>query len=202
MTEILDFVVIFLLTIAIIYGFMLNRKINLIHESKKELANLFKSFDNTIVQAQKGIEELKVASGSASIELQKRIDKAEILIDDIKFLNQKSLEIGKRLDRATTNPAKSDVSYDTKTLTPEQVKMLKKKNSNKDDSGKANNAKAKKREKALEGLLEKLAEKRNDIQSIESEEPLEMSTVSASSKSKKKDEMSVADVLKSLGYGE
>ena len=62
MAEILDIIVITLLLVAIIYGAMLNRKISILQQSKKELANLFKSFDETILKAQIGIDDLKKVS--------------------------------------------------------------------------------------------------------------------------------------------
>ena len=82
MNDILDFIVISLLVVAIVYGTILNRKISLLQQSKQELANLFKSFDDTILKAQIGIDELKDVSNEASELLNKKMDKANLLLKE------------------------------------------------------------------------------------------------------------------------
>lgn len=95
LTIILNFIIIFLLVIAIIYGFILNKRINLIRQSGKELSHLFRSFDDTILKAQNSIEDLKRISGAISEGLQKKIDKAALLMDDLEFISNKVSNIAK-----------------------------------------------------------------------------------------------------------
>lgn len=106
MTELtiaLNFVIIFLLVIAIVYGFILNGRINLIRNSGKELITLFRSFDDTILRAQNSVEDLKRVSGVISDGLQKKIDKAAIVIDDLDFLNEKGEKAADKLGMAVAN---------------------------------------------------------------------------------------------------
>ena len=106
MTELtiaLNFIIIFLLVTAIIYGFILNRRINLIRESSRELSNLFRSFDDTILNAQNSVEDLKRVSTIVSDGLQKKIDRAALIIDDLEFLKEKSEKAADSLGVAVAN---------------------------------------------------------------------------------------------------
>lgn len=103
LTIALNFVIIFLLVTAIIYGFILNKRINLIRESSKELSHLFRSFDDTILRAQKGIEDLKRVSGAISEGLQKKIDKAALLMDDLEFMREKATKAADDVGRVLDN---------------------------------------------------------------------------------------------------
>jgi hypothetical protein len=106
MTELtiaLNFVIIFLLVTAIIYGFVLNKRINLIRESGKELSHLFRSFDDTILRAQKSVEDLKRISGAISEGLQKKIDKAALQIDELEFLREKASKAADDVSVAIAN---------------------------------------------------------------------------------------------------
>lgn len=95
MTELtiaLNFIIIFLLVTAIIYGFVLNRRINLIRDSGRELSHLFRSFDGTVLKAQNSIDDLKRISGAISEGLQKKIDKAAMLMDELEFMREKAVK--------------------------------------------------------------------------------------------------------------
>lgn len=203
MNEILDFTVIFLLIVAIIYGFVLNRRIMIIQEGKKELANLFKSFDNTILRAQNSIEDLKIVSTEISDVLQKKIDKAAILIDDIEFLCEKSAqaanEMEKKVSAAQKKLAEVKISEPVESsLTPEKIRNMRASSipaapSNKDES----------RVKALEGLLEKISKTNEQREKNKPEKPSPKSRFSRTKQPQAdNDEQLVENVLKALGYGE
>ena len=55
---IFDSALIVMLSAALIYGFVLNRKINSLHQSRKELGKLFMQFDGTIIKAQKSLNNI------------------------------------------------------------------------------------------------------------------------------------------------
>lgn len=211
MTEILNFIVIFLLITAIIYGFILNRRISLIHDSKKELANLFKSFDNTILKAQTSVRDLKKVSTDISDNLQKKIDNAAIVTDDLAFLSEKAAEITSIMEKKVI-PLKKEIDSKPKkeilepVYSPEQIKNLK--SQGKKTTGKinplptpANDGKiTPQKTKALEGLLEKIS-KHNEQNKSEKLKTANGSTSIPAANTKVDKEM-VTDVLKALGYGE
>ena len=108
LTLILNFIIIFLLVVAIMYGFVLNKRVKLIRESGRELSHLFRSFDNTILTAQKSVDELKMVSGEISDSLQKKIDIAALMVDDLQFLNEKTLEITNKANSVLVNLKKNE----------------------------------------------------------------------------------------------
>ncbi len=203
MTEILDLVVALLLVVAIAYGFVLNKRIVLIQDSKKELANLFKSFDDTIFRAQSGIDALKSASVGASTELQKKIDRAIILMDDISFLNDRAIEISKMLEASgkkfapgeTYKPEQNTQQRPIRSASPAQ------KNLPANTDRKPANSEQQKRAKVLEGLLEKIAEG-NAKKEIDGNRSTAISKPNITGKEKDAKEQQVASMLKALGYGE
>lgn len=94
----LDIALIVLLAAAFVYGFMLNRRISSLHQSRKELASLFHNFDNTILKAQKSVQELKQASLDASKNLQVQIDEANVLLNDLSYINDRAAGIADKLE--------------------------------------------------------------------------------------------------------
>ncbi len=212
MTEILDFIVITLLVIAIVYGFMLNKKINLIHESKKELANLFKSFDNTILKAQNSVKDLKLASKDVQSELQKKIDKALLLADDLQFLSEKSIEAARRFEKMIMASEPANDVRDSKTIdmySPEHIRNLKENSRRRAEEKRVkqnnpidnfDNSKKSKKVRALENLLENISANNNQGKNERSRAGF--SRNAKPQKSDKSQDELVAEALKSLGYGE
>jgi len=216
MTELtlaLNFIIIFLLVTAIIYGFVLNKRIKLIRESGKELTNLFRSFDDTILKAQNSVGDLKKISAAVSEGLQKKIDKSVLLMDDLEFLGERAAKEADKASKVLANLKKMENSFPdaakssgrnvvrmpliteeprpTKTALPtkESLQSLKK--------------------KALSDLLEE-ASRDEDIKiktpvgvnnnlKPELNKPLQRSL---DSKSLEKKQFSIASALKALGYGD
>jgi hypothetical protein len=205
MTEILDFVIIFLMVVAIVYGFILNRKIVLIQNSKKELANLFKSFDNTILKAQIGIDDLKKVSNEASHLLQQKLDKAAFVIDDLSFLNEKAVEIYSNLEKSVATSKKTAIASEEKVYNAEVIRNMKQaaEKQNNASSAPATNSIAgnAKKTKMLETLLEKISEKKSSKEKISNDNANRYSAADAA-KQDKMNEKVVADMLKAMGYGE
>lgn len=202
---ILDGVVIFLLVVAIIYGVILNRKIVLIQNSKKDLANLFKSFDNTILKAQIGIDDLKKVSNEVSHVLQGKIDKASILLEDLSFLSEKVIELTNKVERTVNNAKGAPAQPAERTYDPEYIKSMRESAKRQNDlvpaPAKVSAMSDPKKTKLLEGMLEKIAEKRASKEAISNDNKGLLNNVSVAKKDKE-DEKTVANVLRSLGYGE
>jgi hypothetical protein len=199
MTEILNLVVIFLLIVAIIYGFILNRKIVLIQNSKKELANLFKSFDNTILKAQIGIDDLKKVSNEISHLLQTKMDKATFIIDDLSFLTEKATQTSINMEKLVSATRKTAALVDEKVYSAERIKKMKEEFVIKPELNKniITTEVQTKRARVLEGLLEKISEKRSGG----SKERISNDNKNALNNNKD-DEKLVADMLKAFGYGD
>ncbi len=207
MTEILDFVVIFLLIIAIIYGFILNRRILLIQNSKKELANLFKSFDNTILKAQTSIDDMKKVSSEISGGLQQKIDKAAIIIDDLEFLSEKAVEITVKMEnkivpiKKSLEAAKADSEKDS-LYNPAYIQNIKQNDSFARSPKISPTAMAAdtKKARALENLLEKISKTNSEKEKYDAKPGL-FKKFAAKPPKANNNEL-VEDVLKALGYGE
>lgn len=214
MSEILDLIVIFLLVIGIVYGFILNRKIVLIQDSKKELADLFRSFDNTILKAQLGIDQLKESSHELTNSLQQKMDAAARLREDLAFLQERAVETSMRLEKTigmasdVRVPERKKEPNDAYGLSPEEIRNLRARNAQpkKEPEVLASAERNQKKALALEGLLEKISEgkaTRQDVKQAIPEKTVKASTmepVAASGRNAKKEE--VAQMLKSLGYGD
>ncbi len=95
---VLDVALIALLCAAIIYGFILNKKINSLHQSRRELGQLFMQFDSTIVKAQKSVSGLKDAAKETSRELQMQINDAGILVSDLSYINDRATSLANKLE--------------------------------------------------------------------------------------------------------
>lgn len=95
---IVDIIIALLLIITIWFCFKLNRKIVDLQKGKKDLAILFKYFDNAIKRAEEGIEHLKENTDHAKSILDKKINEANIAADDIAFFIEKSQKTLKNLE--------------------------------------------------------------------------------------------------------
>lgn len=218
MAEILDITVILLLVVAILYGFRLNSKINLIRDSRKELSKLFKSFDNTILKAQEGIDELRKASEEASSGLQQKIDRASLLIDDLSFVSEKAIKVStqvlqaideaRKLPAATMTASTPSPVRPSGSLSPEEVVKLRERNkahktvAARQSSGArrvdtSRPAKQPKKDKtmALEEILTQIAQKNDSDISNDNR------TKGTSTAPSEKQMPSVTQALKALGYG-
>ncbi|MDB2414747.1 DUF6468 domain-containing protein [Rickettsiales bacterium] len=213
MNEIMDIVIVSMLSVAIFFGYRLSQKVNVIQSSKKELANLFKSFDDTIIRAQKSVDDLKKASYEASVGLQKQIDHANILMDDLSFMAERAVNTANKLENALSDSRAINIDDNVKrkpkkaafpsSLSPEEVKRMRSENKRTNFSPSAiqnepasgdKSSQQKNKAEALEILLDKMAKERGKNQSSSSE-----------SKSGKtilpRDDEAVVNALKSLGYG-
>lgn len=209
MTELtiaLNFIIIFLLVTAIIYGFVLNRRIKLIRESGRELTYLFRSFDNTIVKAQESVGELKKVSEAISEGLQGKIDKAALVIDDLEFLSEKATEatnkvsralvqfkqMEKKLPAASVVKAREAASSPLTTSKPAPSKTMLPKKPSLQSSKK----------KALEDLLDDVSGESKYIDKKSkgvNSNKMQKSSLMPQNNTKKH---SIASALKALGYGE
>lgn len=104
----LDIFIIVLLLIAIIYSWKLNRKLHLLKESKMELAEMVKGFEDSISNAESAISELKHLGSDSFNEIKQKINTASYLANDLSFMTERAVEIADRLDKLIENARDSN----------------------------------------------------------------------------------------------
>lgn len=109
-------VMIGLLCATIGYCWVLNRRIKVLQDSKSELAQLLRHFDESTERASESIIALQTASKKIGENIQMRIDKANYVLDDLSFMLEKGnrlanqIEAGIAVSRAKSRVAPSAVA--------------------------------------------------------------------------------------------
>jgi len=94
----LDTLIIVLLTLTISYCWLLNRRIKILQDSKSELAQLLKYFDESTQRASESIIALQSASKKIGENIQSRIDKANFMMEDLSGLIEKSNKVADQME--------------------------------------------------------------------------------------------------------
>jgi chromosome segregation ATPase len=97
-TLLLNAIVTGLLGITIFYCVRLNRRIRVLQDSKSELAELIRQFDESTQIATHSISEIHKASKKINENMQARLDKANYLADDLAFMIEKANKLAERMD--------------------------------------------------------------------------------------------------------
>lgn len=132
----LNVIMVALLVATIAYCWLLNRRIQVLQDSKSELAHLLRHFDESTQRASESIIALQTASKKIGENIQARIDKANFLLDDLSFMIEKgnkmanqmeaSLAVGRARNKvisehAEDKPATKEVRWDPEDLLPESL---------------------------------------------------------------------------------
>jgi hypothetical protein len=88
-----------LLIMTIVFCWRLNSRITELRSGRKELLELIKSLDNTILRTHTNISELKNMSQNSAIELNILVNRAKENINDLNFINETSVKLADRLER-------------------------------------------------------------------------------------------------------
>jgi len=91
----LDIAFAVLLVTTIGYAIVLNRKLGNLRQHKEELERLAMTFSQSTVRAEDGVQRLK----SSTEQMQKSIDKAQGLRDDLAFLTDRGSRTADRLEK-------------------------------------------------------------------------------------------------------
>ena len=94
----LDTLIIVLLALTISYCWLLNRRIKILQDSKSELAQLLKYFDESTQRASESIVALQAASKKIGENIQTRIEKANYAMDDLSFMIEKANKLADQLE--------------------------------------------------------------------------------------------------------
>lgn len=206
--HILDGIVIVLLILAIIYGIRLNRRIHLIRESKEELAQLFYSFDQTILKAEESVRTLKEMSTVSGDKLQQKLDAAMLKIDDLNFLQERADKAAIRLENLLER-SRGDINVPSAHApsleepakpTPEQIRQMRQSSAkatpqNDNQHGNESGEKV----KAIEAMLHKIAMHKKDNSAGAT--PPASKAKKAPPPPPKTKEASIASTLRSMGFG-
>jgi len=87
-----------LLLVTIGYCWVLNRRIKVLQDSKSELAQLLKHFDESTLRASESIIALQTASKKIGENIQTRIDKANYVLDDLSLAIDKGNKLNNQIE--------------------------------------------------------------------------------------------------------
>ncbi len=110
---IINIVVICLLVPTIVFAVVLNKRLEILRNSRADLGRLIEAFNDATTRAESGIPRLKQAADSAGGLLRDQIQKAQTLRDDMAFMIERADAIVRRLDDSMRAvPARPAVSDD------------------------------------------------------------------------------------------
>lgn len=99
-----NIIVILLLIPTIIFALLLNRRLEILRNSRADLGRLIEAFNDATTRAESGIPRLKQAADSAGAQLKDQIARAQTLHDDIAFMLERAESVVSKLDSAVARP--------------------------------------------------------------------------------------------------
>lgn len=94
----LDIILTLLLAVTISFCWKLNTRIRILQDSKSELAQLIRQFDESTERATHSIVEIQNASKKITESMQTKLQKANYLADDLHFMIEKGTKIADQLE--------------------------------------------------------------------------------------------------------
>ena len=94
-----------LLIAVMVYCNRLNKNIRTLQESKGEMAKLFAEFDASIGQATQSVQDLQEATQKAEVVLKDKLDKANLVADDLTFMIERGIKMADQLEGGMKKPA-------------------------------------------------------------------------------------------------
>ncbi|MEQ8966898.1 MAG: DUF6468 domain-containing protein, partial [Azospirillaceae bacterium] len=99
---ILDGLVVVLLVATIIYAAILNRRLSSLRDNRAELERAARTFSEAAGRADAGLKALKTTAEATGGNLQKDIDRARALKDELGFLVESAEALAQRLELAAS----------------------------------------------------------------------------------------------------
>ncbi len=94
----MDLSVALMLGLTIYYCIKLNKRIQILQDSKSELALLIKQFDESTQQATSSITEIQKASKKINENIQAKLDKANYIADDLAFMIERGNKTADKME--------------------------------------------------------------------------------------------------------
>ncbi|WP_434613552.1 DUF6468 domain-containing protein [Azospirillum sp. B2RO_4] len=107
---IIDVVMVGLLAATIAYAIILNRQIIALRESRGEMAELIQGLNDAMARAETGVRTLKKAAGDTGEDLQRTVNKAQTLRDELEFMIEAADALANRLGNVGDRDGGRDVS--------------------------------------------------------------------------------------------
>lgn len=108
-----NIIVILLLIPTIIFALLLNRRLEILRNSRADLGRLIEAFNDATTRAESGIPRLKQAADSAGAQLKDQIARAQTLHDDIAFMLERAESVVSKLDSAVARPPVRELRRDS-----------------------------------------------------------------------------------------
>lgn len=96
----INIIVICLLVPTIVFAVILNKRLEILRNSRADLGRLIEAFNDATTRAESGIPKLKQAADSAGSLLRDQIQKAQTLRDDMAFMIERADAMTQRLENA------------------------------------------------------------------------------------------------------
>ncbi len=108
---ILDIGMSILLLVSIFYSWKLSSKIKELRKNHEQFHQLVSKLDRAILSAESSISELKSISAYSTLEIQKKIDSANVIADDLEFITDRAINQIKKLENLTQMHVKETSSF-------------------------------------------------------------------------------------------
>ena len=100
MELLINIVVICLLVPTIVFAVILNKRLEILRNSRADLGRLIEAFNDATTRAESGIPKLKQAADSAGALLREQIQKAQTLRDDMAYMIERADSVTQRLEKS------------------------------------------------------------------------------------------------------
>src|ERR1700761_168633 len=94
----LDILVSALLVATICYAWMLNRRLDQLRGNRDDMAKVITAFNDATQRAEASIPRLKRAAEEAGLAVQERVEKAQLLRDDLAFMIERGDALANKLE--------------------------------------------------------------------------------------------------------
>ena len=102
---VLNLIIIVLLIPTIVFAVILNKRLEILRNSRNDLGRLIEAFNDATTRAESGIPRLKQAADSTSGVLRDQIQKEQILRDDLAFMIERAEAAAGKMENALSNRA-------------------------------------------------------------------------------------------------
>ncbi|BAI72468.1 hypothetical protein AZL_018300 [Azospirillum sp. B510] len=109
---IIDVVMVGLLAATIAYAIILNRQIIALRESRGEMAELIQGLNDAMGRAESGVRTLKKAASDTGEDLQRTVNKAQTLRDELEFMIEAADALANRLGGVGERDARRESARD------------------------------------------------------------------------------------------
>lgn len=154
---ILDIMVAGLLAATIFYCRKLNFRIKLLQDSKSELAQLIKQFDEATGTAVASIQEIHRASRKIGENIQGKLDKANYLANDLEFMIERANKTADKIAKQISDDR--GVAPSRPNQVADRVSESQRSNSNRESNNRSAEIAEK---KGIEAMMDRISELKNN----------------------------------------